>query len=224
MLSILGVMTRQHNGPPDVAVGRVRRGLATLAAMEGQQQRTVSQLRAMSADPVRLDLFEALRDEAAPMTTRDLERRVPAARGGIEHHLQMLAAGGWIALDEGSGRSATWVTSSTGVTWSEAEAADPDVALAIDELYWVAQQRRINRMRHFDAERQTGVWSAEWVEAAIGRDYLLRLTPGELAEFETEFVDLVLRYRRRATARDIAAQDVERVFVTVSALPLRVND
>lgn len=190
--------------------------------MEGK--RTVSQLRAMSADPVRLDLFEALRDEPEPMSTRDLERRVPAAKGGIEHHLQKLAAGGWITQVDGQGRTATWAPSSSGVTWSEAEAADADVALAIDELYWVAQQRRITRMRQFDAERQLGSWSADWVEAAIGRDYLLRLSPEELGEFESEFVDLVLRYRQRGAQRETTAADVERVFVTLSALPLRVND
>lgn len=189
--------------------------------MEGQ--RTVSQLRAMSADPVRLDLFEALRDEAE-LSTRDLERRVPAAKGGIENHLQKLAAGGWITQVGGQGRTATWRPSSSGVTWSETEAADPDVALAIDELYWVAQQRRINRMRQFDAERQTGSWPLEWVEAAIGRDYLLRLSPSELVDFESEFVDLVMRYRQRSSERKASVSGVERVFVTLSACPLRVND
>lgn len=184
-------------------------------------ERTVSQIRAISADPVRLDLVEALRDEQGPLTTRVLEKRVPAARGGIENHLQRLADGGWIESAGGSGRNTKWTVSASGVSWSDAESANPDVALAIDELYWVAAQRRINRMRHFDAERQTGNWNHDWVEAAIGVDYLVRLNATELAEFEEELVALVLRYRERTRGAEVDEQGRERVFVTCSAFPVR---
>lgn len=186
--------------------------------------RTVRQLRAM-ADPVRLDLFEALRDEAQPMSTIELERRVPAAKGGIEHHLQRLAEEGWISRVDGAGRSARWAPASAGVTWSDADSTDPDVAAAVDELYWVAQQRRINRLRHFDAERQNGIWPGEWVDAAIGRDYLVHMAPEDLAAFESELVDLVMKYRELSSGKQAGATPgVERVFVTLSAFPLRAHD
>lgn len=192
--------------------------------MSIEGERTVRQLQAM-ADPVRLDLFEALRDEAEPMSTIELERRVPASKGGIEHHLQRLAEEGWIARVAGAGRAATWSPSSTGVTWSDAESADPDVAAAIDELYWVAQQRRINRLRHFDAERQNGLWPAKWVEAAVGRDYLVHMTAEDLGAFEGELIDLVMKYRASTTDQQAGeTPGVERVFVTLSAFPLRSHD
>lgn len=184
-------------------------------------ERTVSQIRAISADPVRLDLMEALRDEQGPLTTKQLEERVPESRGASDTHLHRLADGGWIDHMGGKGRNASWAVAATGVSWSDAETADPDVALAIDELYWVAAQRRINRMRRFDAERQTGKWDSDWVEAAIGVDYLVRLTSAELAEFEEELIALVLRYRERTRGAAIAEEGRERVFVTCSAFPVR---
>lgn len=189
---------------------------------------TVNQLRAVSADPVRLDLLEALRDAGGPLSTVEIEALVPAARGGIETHLLRLAESGWIDRLEGQGRSATWQTSSTGVTWSEAESADPDVALAIDELYWVAQQRRINRIRAFDAQRQDGVWAGPWVDAAIGFDSLVHLSAQDLAEFEEDFRALVTRFRGRG--RQVQAGQagpeggVERVFLTLAAFPVRLGD
>ena len=180
----------------------------------------------MAADPARLDLFEQLKVEDRPMSTSELARMVPEARGGIQAHLTALADGDWIEHVAGEGRAAMWRAPQAPVEWAGEDDTNPAVARAVEDLYWIALQRRINRIRRFDAERQTGLWPAEWVEASIGRDYSLWLSASDLGELDEALVELFERFRARSAARkqDVSGGGVpagaELVFVTSSAFPL----
>jgi hypothetical protein len=188
-------------------------------------ERHLRHLHAMAADPARFDLFEQLKVLERPMTTAELARLVPSARRGIQAHLAALADGEWIERVEGEGRSAVWQAPQRPIRWSEEDDSDPAVARALEDLYWIALQRRINRIRGFDAERQTGRWPAEWVSATIGRDYSLWLSAEDLHELDSSLAELFETFRERSAARRPTegtdpAPGVELVFVTSSAFPL----
>lgn len=188
-------------------------------------ERHLRHLHAMSADPARFDLFEQLKVQERPMTTAELARLVPSARRGIQAHLGALADGEWIERVEGEGRSAVWQASQVAIAWAEEDDSDPAVARALEDLYWIALQRRINRIRRFDAERQTGEWPEEWLAATIGRDYSLWLSADDLHELDAALVELFEGFRARSAARRAAEgadppPGVELVFVTSSAFPL----
>ncbi|KRE63592.1 helix-turn-helix transcriptional regulator [Nostocoides sp. Soil756] len=188
-------------------------------------ERHLRHLRAMSADPARFDLFEQLKVQERPLTTAELARLVPSARRGIQAHLSALADGEWIEHVEGEGRSAVWRAPQTPIEWAEEDDSDPAVARALEDLYWIALQRRINRIRRFDAERQTGEWPEEWLSATIGRDYSLWLSAADLRELDDALVALFEDFRARSAARRMAEGEdlpagVELVFVTSSAFPL----
>jgi hypothetical protein len=187
--------------------------------------RHLRHLRA-AADPARFDLFEQLRVEGRPMSTAELARIVPDARGGIQAHLAALAEGEWIEHVGGRGRSATWQARQVPIEWAVEDDSDPAVIQATEDLYWISLQRRISRIRRFDAERQTGAWPAEWVEAVISRDYSLWLTAADLEDLDDALAEVFERFRARSSASKAAAgerlpADTELVFVTTSAFPLR---
>ncbi|NHA69442.1 ArsR/SmtB family transcription factor [Phycicoccus flavus] len=177
------------------------------------------------ADPSRIDLFEQLRVRNRPMSTGELARLVPHARRGIQSHLAVLAEGGWIEHLRGEGRAAVWQATQRTVRWSTTDKNDPSVAQAIEDAYWVAVQRRVNRIRNYDAERQTGRWSDSWLDAAIGRDYSLWLTAEDLADLDDELAGLMERFRARSNAHRKRFEtdppaDTEMVFVVLTAFPL----
>ena len=202
--------------------------------MAKENRRRLRHLRAMSADPTRMDLFEALKVEGGPLSSAELGRRVPAARGGLQAHLRKLEEGEWVERVSGGGRQSVWQTRGGSIAWSESDVVDPDVALAVEELYWVSLQRRINRIRRFDAERQTGDWPDVWVDASIGRDYSLWLTAADLEDLDREVVATMEKYRSRALAHQVegragaeqpdpARPPAELVFVTISGFPMKAT-
>ncbi|MGL5851501.1 MAG: winged helix-turn-helix domain-containing protein [Phycicoccus sp.] len=179
-----------------------------------------------AADPARMDLFDQLKAEGRPLSTAELARIVPEARGGIQAHLGALAEGGWIEHLGGKGRAAMWQARRVPISLSGDDGGDPAVARALDDLSWIALQRRINRIRRFDAERQTGEWSPAWVEAHISRDYSLWLTAIDLDELDDALAEVFERFKERSAERKQAAgervsKDTELVFVTTSAFPVR---
>ena len=187
-------------------------------------QRHLRHLHAMAADPARMDLFEQLRVRDRAMTTLELGRAVPEARRGIQAHLSALAEGEWVEHLDGEGRAARWQARQVPVEWADEDDSDPAIARAKEDLYWIALQRRINRIRRFDAERQTGEWSEDWVAATIGRDYSLWLTVDDVHELDEELVGVFERFRARSEQRrgcgDTGDGGVRLVFLTTSAFPL----
>lgn len=194
---------------------------ARVVSVTPDQDRYLRHLRAMAADVARLNLFEELRIEGGPLSTAELGRRVPESRGGIQAHLSALADGEWIEHVSGVGKQATWQAKAEQVEWADVDAGIPELVRAQEDLYWITLQRRINRIRRFDAERQTGQWDEQWVAASIGRDYSLWLTATDVDELDGDLVALMERYRERSQRRRAErTEGAQVVFVTASAVPL----
>ncbi len=190
---------------------------------EARRQELVRRYRSIS-DLVRLDIFEALRVEDQALTTAEIARRVPEARRGIQSHLRQLEEGGWIQHVDGQGRDARWIHCPPRVEYAQDLSGSAEVDLAIQELYWVASQRRVARLRHFDNEMLDGVWPPEWVAASIGRDWSVRATAHDLDELDGELMTVVNNFRDRVSAREpTPAADSCPVFVVISAFPLRAR-
>lgn len=188
---------------------------------EASRQELVRRYRSIS-DPVRLDIFEALRVEHEALTTAEIARRVPGARRGIQSHLRELEEGDWIRQVDGKGREARWVHCPPRVEYAQDLSGSAEVDLAIQELYWVASQRRVARLRHFDNEMLDGAWPPGWVAASIGRDWSVRATAEDLEELDDELMTVVNNFRDRVSAREpTPTEDICPVFVFISAFPLR---
>lgn len=189
-----------------------------------REPRRVVALQAV-ADPVRLDLLEALSLSAGPLTTTELSTAVPAARRGVQAHLRRLHEAGWVEHVDGEGRHARWRRAdSEPVVWTEDEERHDSeaVALAAEELDRVATARRARRAERWAAERRAGRrWDEAWAAASISHDYLLHLTPDELVTLE-ELLRQVLDRQHRAYAggRADPPEGAEVVAVTLLAFPI----
>ena len=185
------------------------------------QLRVLRRLRAVAADPVRVDLLELLRLEG-PMTYAELGRRIPAARRGLRAHLRGLLEGEWVYVVEGEGRNAVWAADSVGVRWTDTYADDPNVAQAVEDLWWGTMQRVIERLQSWYTQREQGQWSRAWVEASIQRDYSFWLTPTDLDALDDEMAAVLERARARSDANreKLPGEDLGAVFVTVAGFPL----
>lgn len=181
-------------------------------------ERAIRQIRAVSS-PIRLELLETLR-LGGVLSTAELARRVPAARGGIQGTLADLAEAGWVKLEDGIGRSATWVATESPILWSDIDEDDAPVRAAMASMEQAARQRRFAYIKTFEQEWQDAKWPDEWADAAVSRDYIERLTPAELTELDTEIHAAVTRARTKAQARrDQDPAGEEPVFLTVMAFP-----
>lgn len=188
---------------------------------ESGRQALVRRYRSIS-DPVRLDIFEALRVDDEPLTTAEIVRRVPGARRGIQSHLRQMEDGHWIEHLDGEGREARWAHCPPRVEYAEDSNDEAEVEQAVQELFWVASQRRVSRLRAWDNERLEKAWPSEWMAASIGRDWSVRATAADLEELDAELTTVVNAFRDRIKARGSQPEAESRtVFVIVDAFPLR---
>lgn len=180
-------------------------------------------LRAMS-HPLRLRLYYALTLAGSATATR-LAEGLDESVSLVSYHLRQLARHGYVETDPeppgvGDGRERWWRPSSIGFSWSPSDfGEDPEAAAA------VAQAERLmdaHRAAYQQAWRDSRAgWSAEWRDAAISSDNpLLRMTPAELREFQTEFLDLMARWTRRQQ-EEPGHDSGEHVMILLQAFPFR---
>lgn len=189
----------------------------------GEGARLVARQLHAIASPVRLELMETLR-LGGVLSTAELARRVPDARGGIQATLSDMAEAGWVRHEEGRGRAATWTAVENPVRWSDIGPDDEAIRVAQTALEQAARQRRFAYIRAFEHEEQTEQWTREWSEAMVSRDYVELLTPEELTELEASFHAAVVDIRTKASQRreteDSQAAE-QPVFLTIMAFPRR---
>lgn len=159
------------------------------------------------------------------MTYAELGRRIPSARRGLRAHLRGLLEGEWVRVVDGEGRDAVWAADVVSVRWAETVGDDPNVAQAVEDLWWGTMQRVIERLQAWYVQRERGQWSSSWVEASIQRDYSFWLTPTDLDDLDDEMAAVLERARARSDVnreqRDqMAGGDLGAVFVTVAGFPL----
>lgn len=171
-------------------------------------------------DPTRLALLESLRLAGEPMTTAALSRAVPDTGTGLTYQLRVLEKAGLIKHESGKGRATRWSPLDVPVEWTSSLGdADPATQLAIRTLERVMWERVDVRWRSWLSAKRGGQWSPEWVDAEIGKQHRLRLTPDLLRELEDELGEVIDRFRARSDV--VEGDDAEHVFINVMAHPIR---
>jgi DNA-binding transcriptional ArsR family regulator len=173
------------------------------------------------AHPLRLRLYELL-SARGPATATQLGRHVDEAAGLLSYHLRQLAVHGYVeeAPELASdGRERWWRVVPGGISWSTADfLGEPGGRAVAGTAERMLLGRQLDRLQQY-TERQDA-WGPDWVDAAIGTDALLRLTPDELRAFGAEIQAVVSRWANRDVPTDDAG-GAERadVFAFVHAFP-----
>lgn len=191
-----------------------------MSRTEPRTTRTVTDpavLKAL-AHPLRLRLYELL-TARGPATASQLGDHVDEAPGLLSYHLRQLATHGFIeeapelAQD---GRERWWRVVPGGIRWSTADfLAEPGPRAIAATALRLMLSRQLDRLQQFRDSQDA--WGADWVDAAVSTDALLRLSPDELRAMGAEIQAVVSRW----ASRDLPADGVERadVFAFVHAIP-----
>jgi len=177
------------------------------------------------AHPLRMQLYRLLIiTEVA--TASQLADQVDEAVSLVSYHLRKLAEHGLIEEAEprsGDGRERWWQPASDGLSVRDEDFRDaPEKAAAHTAASRLFFDQRIDMYRRYIDERAH--WSDEWTSAADNSEWLVRLTPAELAELSKELGDIVRRYQEASRAA-VAAGDTEgreNVAVHTYGFPFRV--
>lgn len=167
-------------------------------------------LRALT-HPLRLRLFEMLRTGPSATAT-DLAHRLDETPQLVSYHLRTLASSGLVEEDEtrqGDRRRRWWRASDGGASWSSADFLDnPERRAAAVALRRTLVQAYVEELeRYLDEEP---AWGADWADAAVNDDYVLRLTPDELRVMADELRQVIRRYEDRSAAP--RSQHVQVIF------------
>ncbi|MET7572594.1 helix-turn-helix domain-containing protein [Streptomyces sp. NPDC005492] len=186
--------------------------------------RDVGTLKAI-AHPLRAQLYRLL-IIAQVATASQLAEQVDEAVSLVSYHLRKLAEHGLIEEAEprsGDGRERWWQPASDGLSVHDEDfRGAPERAAAHTAASRLFFDQRIDMYRRYLDERAH--WSDAWTSAADNSEWLLRLTPAELAEMSKELGDVVRRYQESGRAA-VAAGDTEgreNVAVHTYGFPFRV--
>jgi predicted ArsR family transcriptional regulator len=151
------------------------------------------------AHPLRSRLLTALRTDG-PATATTLARALDTNTGATSYHLRRLASVGLVEeTDDGRGRERWWRAATRSHAWTERDVAgDPEGEAASD---WLRRHYLRSFVERYEAWLETSSeWSLDWRAAAESGDAALRVTPAQLAAFETELFELIDRYRNPSPA------------------------
>lgn len=188
--------------------------------------RLIAAVRAI-AHPVRIRIYDFL-VTSGPQTVSAVAKDVDVAVGSASYHLLQLAESGYVTqVTPKTGedrRERWWQVSSGGLEWNPADllhvAGGRELSTAAHRLL---VERRVEKMAAWVSQWHT--WSSRWVEAAEDSDTYLELTPEELEEVSSEIHEVLDRWRKQSQveASPSATSDRERVFVALSAFPVRTK-
>ncbi len=146
------------------------------------------------AHPLRSRLLGSLR-MGGPATATALARALDTNTGATSYHLRKLASVGLVEeTDDGRGRERWWRAATQSHGWTERDVAgDPEAEAASD---WLRRHYLRSFVERYEAwlDESPG-WSLDWRAAAESGDAAVRVTPAQLAAFETELQALIERYR-----------------------------
>jgi DNA-binding transcriptional ArsR family regulator len=165
------------------------------------------------AHPLRSRLLTALRT-GGPATATTLARALDTNTGATSYHLRKLASVGLVEeTDDGRGRERWWRPSTQSHGWTERDiAGDPEAEAASD---WLRRHYLHSFVERYEAWLdESERWPLDWRAAAESGDTALRVTPAQLAAFETELLALLDRYRDPSPG-DAGARTVEVFYHTV---------
>lgn len=146
------------------------------------------------AHPLRSRLLGALRANG-PATATALAEKLGTNSGATSYHLRKLESVGIVEeTGEGHGRERWWRASTEAHHFTQRDVLyDADGQAAADWLRRYYLRSFVDRYQAW-LEVQ-GSWPLEWQEVADASDFLLRLSPGRLANLEAELSAVLERYR-----------------------------
>lgn len=177
-------------------------------------------LRALS-HPVRIALVEALALHG-PLTATQVGQLIGESPTTCSFHLRQLARYEFVEeAGGGKGRARPWRMTSTGMR-SSANVEDPEAALASRVLGQLFRERQLQRYRAW--LETEGSYPEAWRRAAWDVEFILYVTPEELAAFGEELTTVLMaRFGGRiqdASARPDGSAPVEMLTFTYPiALP-----
>ncbi|WP_406187384.1 helix-turn-helix domain-containing protein [Streptomyces sp. NBC_01006] len=192
---------------------------------EPEQITDLSRLKAFT-NPLRMQLYRLLY-AAGTATASQLADQVDQAPSLVSYHLRKLAEHGFVAEASGQstdGRERWWqVASEEGWGFRDSDFADtPEGAAAVGAVTrGVLDTRTAQYRAYLD---QTAAWGKAWTDAAFSSEWMLALTPAELAEMSDELESLTRRWRERGKAALAAGDtdDREHVAVHLYGFPFRL--
>ncbi|MEV0982281.1 helix-turn-helix domain-containing protein [Streptomyces sp. NPDC049915] len=185
--------------------------------------RDVGTLKAL-AHPLRMKLYRAL-TIARTATASQLAEQVDEAVSLVSYHLRKLAEHGLIeeaGTQSTDARERWWQPSTDGVSIRDEDFRDaPEKAAAHTAASRLFFEQRADMYRRFLDERPH--WGAEWNTASDSSEWLLKLTPDELARLSKEIHDLVRTYEElgRAAAEAGDTEGRENVAMHTYGFPFR---
>ncbi|MFJ9846265.1 ArsR/SmtB family transcription factor [Kitasatospora sp. NPDC101155] len=176
----------------------------------------LSRLKAFT-NPLRMQLYRLLY-AAGTATASQLAEQVDQAPSLVSYHLRKLAEHGFVTeagARSADGRERWWeVTSEEGWGYRESDlAGTPEGAAAVGAVNRVLVDSRAAQYRTY--LDQGAAWGKEWTDAAFSAEWLLDLTPAELAEMSDELEALARRWRKRGKAAKAAGDTEGREHVSV---------
>ncbi|MDF6022945.1 helix-turn-helix domain-containing protein [Streptomyces sp. JH34] len=194
---------------------------------EKREPEHVTDLRRLKAftNPLRMQLYRLL-FAAGTATASQLAEQVDEAPSLVSYHLRKLAEHGFVT--EATGRSADgrerwWqVTTEDGWGFRTSDFADtPEGAAVAGALTRGIFEARVSQYRAY--LDQSAAWGKEWTDAAFSSEWLLDLTPAELAEMSEEFSAVARRWRDRGeeARKTGATENREHVSVHLNGFPFR---
>ncbi|MFF3002065.1 ArsR/SmtB family transcription factor [Kitasatospora sp. NPDC057940] len=176
----------------------------------------LSRLKAFT-NPLRMQLYRLLY-AAGTATASQLAEQVDAAPSLVSYHLRKLAEHGFVT--EASGRSADgrerwWqVASEEGWGFQDSDFADtPEGAAAVGAVTRGIVETRASQYRAY--LDQGAAWGKVWTDSAFSSEWMLDLTPAELAELNGELEALGRRWRERGKSAKAAGDTEGREHVSV---------
>ncbi|MFE4454215.1 ArsR/SmtB family transcription factor [Streptomyces sp. NPDC056796] len=191
---------------------------------ETDQITDLSRLKAFT-NPLRMQLYRLLY-AARSATASQLAEQVDQAPSLVSYHLRKLAEHGFVTEASGrstDGRERWWqVASEEGWGFRDSDFAEtPEGAAVVGAVTRGIFDTRVSQYRAYLDQRSA--WGKEWTDAAHSAEWLLDLTPAELAEMSEELQAVGRRWRERgrAAAESGATENREHVSLHLYSFPFR---
>lgn len=147
------------------------------------------------AHPIRSKILGLLRYEG-PATASQLGRRLDESSGSTSYHLRQLAKYGFVEEDpdQPNRRDKRWRAAHPVTAWRRAElSGDPEWRQTSDALTRRQLLKAVDQFQRWSAGEER--FDPRWHSTGGMFDYVLRLTPSQLAALDTELMAVYDRYR-----------------------------
>jgi Helix-turn-helix domain len=169
------------------------------------------------AHPLRMSLVGLLRREG-PLTATQAAQRLGESVPNCSFHLRQLAKYGLAERAEGSdAREKPWRATALFTTW-ELDSEDPEVQAAAHHLTAFSLERHFERIKSWLARLPAE--PPRWRKVTGASDYLLYVTPDELAALSAKTEELFAEYLPRLTDPASRPADARPIHLIHVGIPL----